>query len=163
MGLPHLLWEMGESHYLPKLKHGFFDTSYHIPLIIRDPLATKARGSHIKEFTECVDIFPTLIERMNNPVPPELDGQSLMPMIDSGSAPSDWRTAAHWEYAFRSIENSLAERRFNLTHTQCNLSVLRKDDIKYVHFAGLDPLMFDLATDPQETTNVVGCAEYQSI
>ena len=144
-------------------KHGFFDGSYHIPLIIRDPSASKAHGSKVRAFTECVDLFPTLMELMHAPVPSQLDGRSLAPIIDSGATPSNWRSAAHWEYDFRSIDNSQAERRFGLSHTQCNLSVLRRDDIKYVHFAGLEPVMFDLTLDPQETKNVAGNTDYQSV
>lgn len=32
-----------------------------------------------------------------------------------------------------------------------NLAVLRDEAFKYVHFAGLPPLLFDLADDPGET------------
>jgi len=32
-----------------------------------------------------------------------------------------------------------------------------------VHFAGLKPLLFDLANDPAETRNVAGLPEYQSV
>ena len=143
-------------------KHGFFDSSYHIPLIVSDPAASSTRGNRVKAFTECVDIFPTLMERMNTPVPTQLDGCSLAPMIETGKTPSNWRTAAHWEFDFRSIDNSQAEHRFDLPHTKCNLSVLRRDDIKYVHFAGLEPIMFDLSADPQETSNVAGNPDYLS-
>ncbi len=144
-------------------KHGFFDSSYHIPLIIRDPVATGTRGSRVTAFTECVDVFPTLMERLDSEVPPQLDGQSLQPFITSGATPSDWRKAAHWEFDFRSVSTARAEQRFNLSHTQCNLSVLRRDDAKYVHFAGLPPLLFDLSADPEETTNVAGQKQYQSL
>lgn len=144
-------------------KHGFFDSSYHIPLIISDPAAGDTHGSRITQFTECVDIFPTLMERMSTKVPSQLDGQSLQPFISTGVAPPKWRDAAHWEFDFRSVSSAEAETRFDLAHTQCNLSVLRRDDAKYVHFAGLPPLLFDLSVDPEETTNVAGLARYQSL
>ena len=144
-------------------KHGFFDSSYHIPLIISDPAAGKTHGSRVSEFTECIDIFPTLMERMRADTPPQLDGRSLQPFISAGATPSNWRDAAHWEYDFRSVSNAGAERRFNLSHTQCNLSVLRRADAKYVHFAGLPPLLFDLSDDPDETNNVAGLKQYQSL
>ena len=41
--------------------------------------------------------------------------------------------------------------------------MLRREDYKYVHFTGLEPVLFDLVTDPQETTNVAGSSEYQSV
>ncbi len=39
---------------------------------------------------------------------------------------------------------------FGLTSEQCNLDVIRDDRWKYVHFAGLDPLLFDLVEDPAQ-------------
>ena len=144
-------------------KHGFFDSSYHIPLIISDPTASKTRGSKVSAFTECIDIFPTLMERMGTDIPTQLDGHSLQPFIDNGTQPSGWRDAAHWEFDFRSVTNAQAEQRFNLEHTQCNLSVLRREDAKYVHFAGLPPLLFDLSADPHETNNVAGQTQYLSL
>lgn len=153
--------QMGEHTLLGK--HGFFDGSYHIPLIISDPAAVSTRGTKVSKFTECIDIFPTLMERMGADIPSQLDGRSLLPIVTSGTTPANWRTAAHWEFDFRSVSSSEAERHFNLSHTQCNLSVLRRDDAKYVHFAGLPPLLFDLTVNPDETNNVAGQAQYQSL
>jgi arylsulfatase A-like enzyme len=103
------------------------------------------------------------MERMGTDIPTQLDGHSLQPFIDNGTQPSGWRDAAHWEFDFRSVTNAQAEQRFNLEHTQCNLSVLRREDAKYVHFAGLPPLLFDLSADPHETNNVAGQTQYLSL
>ena len=48
---------MGDHFMLGK--GGFFDGSYHIPLIVRDPRRGKTAGSTVDRFTEAVDIFPT--------------------------------------------------------------------------------------------------------
>jgi len=37
---------------------------------------------------------------------------------------------------------------------QCNLSVIRSQRYKYVHFANLPPLFFDLQRDPDEFHNL---------
>ena len=153
--------QMGDHTLLGK--HGFFDASYHIPLIISDPAACNTHGSRVSEFTECIDIFPTLMERINADIPPQLDGRSLHSVINTGIMPCNWRKAAHWEFDFRSVSTAAAEQYFNLSHTRCNLSVLRGDNFKYVHFAGLPPVLFDLQTDPDETINVAGLAQYQSL
>ncbi len=44
-------------------KCGYFDGSYHIPLIVRDPRrqADAARGAVVSSFTENVDIMPTML------------------------------------------------------------------------------------------------------
>ena len=34
--------------------------------------------------------------------------------------------------------------------------MLRDDDYKYVHFAGMPPLLYDLRNDPMETHDLAG-------
>ena len=63
-------------------KGGFFDGSYHIPLIIRDPRRRKTGGRQVDAFTEAVDIMPTLLDLAGGDIPPHLDGHSLAPFLD---------------------------------------------------------------------------------
>jgi arylsulfatase A-like enzyme len=37
---------------------------------------------------------------------------------------------------------------------ECSLSVIRGRRYKYIHFTGLDPLLFDLEFDPDEYNNL---------
>ena len=56
--------EMLGDHWLWG-KHGYFDQAYHIPLIIRDPRMAAddgARGAWSAEFTEAVDLMPTILD-----------------------------------------------------------------------------------------------------
>ena len=141
--------EMMGDHFLLG-KGGFFDQSYHIPLIVRDPRRQKAAGSTVDQFTEAVDIMPTLLDLLGADIPAHLDGRSLAPFLDARPV-ADWRDAAHWEFDFRSIEKGSAERRFGLKPQQCNLAVIRTDRWKYIHFGGgLPPLLFDMKADPGE-------------
>ncbi|MEW9805755.1 alkaline phosphatase family protein [Mesorhizobium sp. ZMM04-5] len=145
--------EMMGDHFLLG-KGGFFDQSFHIPLIIRDPRRQGQAGARIEAFTEAVDIMPTILDLLGQTPPAHLDGRSLAPFLD-GATPSDWRDAAHWEFDFRSIETQSAELHFGLTSRQCNLAVMRTRRFKYVHFGGgLPPLLYDLAADPGELRNV---------
>jgi arylsulfatase A-like enzyme len=145
--------EMMGDHFLLG-KGGFFDQSFHIPLIIRDPSRRKAAGSRVESFTEAVDVMPTLLDLLGQTPPEHLDGKSLAPFLD-GKTPAAWRDAAHWEFDFRSIEKGSAERHFGLKPQQCNLAVIRTEKFKYVHFgSGLPPLLYDLENDPQELRNL---------
>jgi arylsulfatase A-like enzyme len=154
--------EMMGDHFMLG-KGGFFDASYHIPLIIRDPRRRAAAGSSVDRFTEAVDIFPTLLESIDAAPQPHLDGRSLAPWLD-GETPTGWRDAAHWEFDFRTIAGGEAERHFGVGPRQCNLAVIRTMDFKYVHFGGgLPPLLFDLSKDPDELDNVAGDPAYLPI
>jgi arylsulfatase A-like enzyme len=145
--------EMMGDHFMLG-KGGFFDQSFHIPLIIRDPRLRKTAGSVVDKFTEAVDVMPTLLDLLGTTLPAHLDGRSLAPFL-RGKKPSGWRDAAHWEFDFRSIEKGSAERHFGLKPQQCNLAVVRGDRWKYVHFGGgLPPLLFDMDSDPGELINL---------
>jgi arylsulfatase A-like enzyme len=144
-------------------KGGFFDASYHIPLIVRDPRMKGQAGRQIDVFTEAVDIVPTTLDLIGAEVPPHLDGRSLQPFL-GGSPPGDWRDAAHWEFDFRSIAEPGAETQFGINSRRCNLAVLRTETLKYVHFGGgLPPVLFDLSLDPDETLNVAEDPAYRAV
>jgi len=141
-------------------KGGYFDGSYHVPLIVRDPRPGAARGARVQRFTEHVDILPTMMEAIGAPVPLQCDGRSLGTFLAGEGAPETWREEAHWEYDFRDAGDDDAERTFGLTMHQCALNVVRGPRYKYVHFAKLPPLFFDLAADPGETRNLAADPAY---
>ncbi len=131
-------------------KDGYFEAAFHIPLIIRDPFAAPAtRGSMVEAFSEAVDVMPTILDWLGLPAPPQLDGRSLRPFLEGG-APAQWRREAHWEYDFRDLRDLGPEQALGLASDQCALAVIRDERYKYVHFAALPPLFFDLAADPDE-------------
>lgn len=134
-------------------KGGYFDQSQHIPLVVRDPRQTfRGRSSAM---TESIDVFPTLLEAMGVGARHHPDGRSLMPLL-RGQAPSDWRDAVHWEFDFRDIAGQTTARWFGLSSTQLNLAVIRTKTWKYVHFAALPALLFDLGNDPHELHDLAG-------
>ena len=143
-------------------KYGFFDSSYHIPLIIHDPKQSAAPGRVIKEFTEAVDVLPTLIQMLGAEIPLQLDGQSLTKLMSDG-VDENWRTTAHWEYDFRDVVSNKAEKHFGLPSQACNMAVSRSEKFKYVHFAALPSLLIDLENDPFETRNLINEPEYQKV
>jgi len=137
-------------------KGGYFDGSYHIPLIVRDPRAAAAdrRGARVARFTESIDLMPTMLEAMGVDTPRQCDGDSLAPFLGRGGDPAPWRAEAHWEHDFRD-DIELSGNALGLTPDQCAMTVLRGERFKYVHFAGLAPLLFDLAADPHEMNDLV--------
>lgn len=142
-------------------KGGFFDGSYHVPLIIRDPRSAMV-GTTVKEFTSAADIFPTLCDRLDIVPRNGLDGQSLMPFVQSGKS-DGWRDAAFWEFDFRDVVHQAAERHFGLRSNECSLAVVRDEQFKFVHFTALPPLLFDLRSDPMELNNLAADPAYAAI
>lgn len=140
---------LGDHHLFGK--DGYFDQAFHIPLIVRDPSpeADGARGRLVDDFTETVDVMPTVLDWLGVEIPAVVDGVSLRPFL-AGQDPAGWRQEAHWEFDFRDVRTLAAESALGLTPDQCTLAVLRGRRFKYVHFTGLPPLLFDLAEEPCE-------------
>ena len=138
-------------------KFGYFEESFHVPLVIRDPRQSEAR--RVDAFTESIDIMPTLIDLAGGRPPRHIDGRSLRPLI-AGDVPAGWRDAVHWEYDFREVATGAAQRALGLGLDTCSLAVRRDRRFKYVHFAGLRPLLFDLDEDADELYDRAGDGAY---
>lgn len=153
--------QAGDHWLLDKL--GYFDESFHVPLIIHNPLseADAHRGCQTDAFTEGVDIMPTLLDWLGIEVPPQCDGESLLGATTDGDLGGDWRTEAHWEYDFGRSRFE-AQPTLGLTAEQCRLTVARDAESKYVHFAALPPAFYDLANDPGESTNLALDSGYRT-
>ncbi len=52
--------QLGDHGLIQKL--GYFEQSYHILGIVRDPRHPQAHGTVVTEFTENIDVFPTLCD-----------------------------------------------------------------------------------------------------
>jgi arylsulfatase A-like enzyme len=152
--------EMGGDHWLLE-KLGYWDESYHVPLIVVDPRpgANAGRGTVVDAVTESVDILPTLCEFLGADVPLQADGRSLAPFIRGEPAPGHWRDTAHYEWSFADPVRQRAERIFGIPMSHCALAVGRGPRYKYVQFAAADdvmpPLLFDLSEDPDQTRNLL--------
>ena len=142
--------QMGDHWLVEKL--GWWDESYHVPLIVVDPRAEAdpTRGTAVERFTESVDVLPTLCEWMGAEVPIAADGRALQPFLHDGAAPEDWRTEAHWQWDFRDPVDHVAEDLLGLTMEECAIDVVRGADHKYVHFGNGEHLFFDLVADPDQ-------------
>lgn len=142
--------QMGDHWMMDK--GGYFEQSYHIPLIVRDPrrAADDTRGTRVDAFTENVDLMPTMLEWLGAEIPVQCDGRSLLPFLREGKTPPGWRDEVHWEFDFREPEAGSPERELGIGLHQCSLGVVRDRRYKYVHFTALPPLFFDLQEDPEE-------------
>jgi len=136
-------------------KLGYFEQSFHIVGIVRDPHHPLAHGSVVGRFTENIDIFPTICEAIGLDVPAQCDGLPLTSFL-SGDDPPWWRDAAHWEYDWRDrfIHAGPHPWPWDRRLERYNLSVLRGADVQYVQFGDGSAICLDLAADPTARTLV---------
>ncbi len=143
--------QLGDHGFVWKL--GFFEESYRIPCIVRLPGAGGAAGRVVDEFTEGVDVLPTLAELLGQEVPVQCDGRSLVPFL-GGATPEGWRTAAHYEWDWRDLVMGPTRTAGGPDDRleRVNLAVERSGTHAYVQFADGSWLCFDLAADPTWAT-----------
>ena len=96
-------WHLGD-HGLWN-KHSNFEQATRSPLLILDPRVNKK--IQIDSPTEFVDVFPTLCATIGLPIPNNLDGKNLMPLVKGDQlsikpfAVSQWTNAKKTGYSFR--------------------------------------------------------------
>ena len=152
--------EMGGDHWLVE-KCGYWDESFHVPLIVRDPTPAAAgtRGAVVDEPTESVDVAATILDWLAVEVPRQFDGWPLTPFLRTGRAPQRWRQTVHYEWDFRHVQQRWAERQLGIPSDHCSLAVARSATTKYVQFAAgpevLRPLLFDLARPEGHTRDLL--------
>lgn len=130
-------------------KFGFFDASFHILGLVRDPRPGRARGVVVEDFTENVDWLPTLCEAMGIGIPAQCDGLPLTSFLEA-RAPDWWREAAFYEFDWRFSfipSGPHAWPRDRRLERQ-NLAVRRTGSAAYVQFGDGSWLAFDLKADP---------------
>jgi len=85
-------WNLGEHGLW--CKHCNFETSLHSPLIVRAP-KIKA-GSRSNALTEYLDIYPSLCQLCELPLPGHLQGKSFVPLLKNPNIP--WKKAVFSRY-----------------------------------------------------------------
>ena len=143
-------------------KLAWFEQSFHILGIVRDPGSPAAHGTVVQAFTENIDLFPTICDAIDAPIPSQCDGLPLTPYL-RGEEPPWWRDAAHWEFDWRDVLLERGEpgpvdddgwpwqRRLEELH----VATLRDDDGLYAQFGDGSWLCFDLAADPTGRTQIL--------
>ncbi len=148
------------DHWLGE-KDFFHDCTVKVPLIVADPnpAADATRGTASDALVEAIDLVPSFIDYCGGtPLPHVVEGRSLLPLL-RGAVPTDWRRVAFSEYDYSMLEARLT---LNQPIRDCRLFMAFDGRWKYIHATGFRPLLFDLASDPQELYDLgadPGCAE----
>ncbi|MEM1358572.1 MAG: sulfatase [Bacteroidota bacterium] len=134
-------WNLGD--HTMWCKHTPFNTSLRVPLIISAP-GKEAGGS--AAMVEYVDIFPTLSELAGLELPAQLDGKSLVPLLEDPS--QDWSDAVftRWKEA-----DNITTERYSYTEWY------NKNGDRYAR------ALFDHEADSLEVNNLAEKAEYVEV
>ncbi|CUH47520.1 sulfatase-like hydrolase/transferase [Ruegeria atlantica] len=133
---------LGDRHNWGKM--AVFDAAYKTPLMIRDPNNQSHAGSVISVPTESIDITPTILDWVGQPIPNSMDGRSLLPLMQ-GQIPDDWRTYSFSELDFAEPEQpTIWQQVLGTGNSDSCLGILREERFTLVEFAAdLPPMLFD--------------------
>jgi len=140
---------MGDHHLWRKSYP--YEGSAGVPMIIRWPesLRIKAgRGQVIKELVELRDILPTFLDIARVAIPSEMDGMSMMPLIEGKK--KGWRKVLDME------------------HGQCywkenTWTGLTDQRYKYIYYSVTgEEQLFDMVNDPGEKNNLANLAKFKN-
>lgn len=121
-------WHLGEHAIWGK--HSLFDESLRSPLIIYNPESPK-NGQKIEDIVESLDVFPTLSELCNLPIPKFVDGSSLWPII----------------------QNKDSKKRAAVAYTS-GATTIRTDKYRLIQHQDGSEELYDHIDDGEETKNI---------
>ena len=119
-----------------------YNSTLHVPLIIRPPAGAAPAGKVVDSWVSSVDIVPTVLDLLGFDPPEGLQGHSLVPLWQEGAQPSHRSTVRYAE--------NLSPR---LSHGWGELRVLFEGPLKYIY--GPRPELYDLDADPHELHNLI--------
>lgn len=132
-------WHLGEQGIWGKSTN--FEIATRAPLIITAPGVAKA-GGKARGLAEFVDIYPTLSELCGLPLPPHLQGASLVPQLRDPDAPGKSAAFSQFERPGKITGYSVRTDRWR--HTEW----LKPDGERIAEE------LYDHESDPRETTNI---------
>ena len=154
-------WKLGEHGSWCKQTN--YDIDVRVPLMMRVPNQPEP-GSKTKAIVELVDLYPTVCDAANLPIPKIMEGTSMLPLL--GNPNRKWKTGAFSQF----------HRAPNITPDKKRFmgSSLVTDLYHYVEWRTWDRKkgvagklkateLYDLQTDPKENVNIADNPTNQAI
>ena len=122
-----------------------YEESIRLPLLVRYPGLIKA-DTKLDEIVLNIDIAPTLLALAGVPVPDNMQGHSLVPLLREKK--NEWRRSFLIEYYSDRVFPRIVKMGYQAVRTE------RWKYIRYLELDGMDEL-YDLKADPYEMKNVI--------
>ena len=130
-------WHLGEHEFWGK--HNTLHNALQVPLVVKVP--GKSTGKHTEALVESVDIYPTLCDLANIPVPNYIMGKSFKATLDSP------------EKSFRAYTYARFKK----------ADAIVTDDFTYSLFENGEEMLYNRKHDPAENKNMVADVKYKEV
>lgn len=140
-------------------EHGWFDKrwiyeqSLTTPLLVRWPGVTRP-GSRNTNLVSVLDFAETFLEAAGLPVPQDMQGRSLVPLL-RGNPPADWRTSFYYHYYEYPAVHSV-RKHYGVVTDRYKLFRFYEPDVDYW-------TLIDNGRDPDELRNVYQDPAYAEV
>jgi arylsulfatase A-like enzyme len=152
-----VVYSSDQGFYLGE--HGWFDKrwiyeeSLTTPLMARWPGVTKP-GSSSSAMVSVLDFPETFLQAAHVPIPSDMQGRSLMPILQ-GRTPEDWRTSFYFHYyEFPAVHS--VRKHYGVVTDRYKLFHFYEPDMNYW-------TLIDREKDPKELKNVYGARGYTRV
>jgi arylsulfatase A-like enzyme len=132
-------WHLGQKQHWRKF--ALWEEATRVPLILVVPGITRP-GSTCGRTVSLVDLYPTLCELCDVPVPAHVEGRSLVPLLRN--------------------PETLWDRPVVTTHGYMNHAV-RSERYRYIRYSDGSEELYDHEKDPWEWTNLANDPNYQRV
>jgi len=112
--------------------HSVYEELLHIPMIVRLP-GTTGTALRVEDAVGLVDVMPTVLEALGQPLPDGLAGQSFLPLLRGETADAPRTAVSGFMEGWRTVVSG----RYKLIHRTLERQML-----------------YDLSRDPQEQTDL---------
>jgi arylsulfatase A-like enzyme len=152
-----VVYSADQGFYLGE--HGWFDKrwifeeSLRTPLLVRWPGVTPA-GSVCSEIVSNVDFAETFLDAAGQPVPADMQGRSLVPLL-RGDTPTDWRKSFYYQY-YEFPEPHRVQPHYGVVTDRYKL-------VRFYGAAGNTTELYDRLNDPLELRDVLGQPGYEAV
>jgi len=148
-----VIYSSDQGFYLGE--HGWFDKrwmyepSLRTPLVVRWPGVIEP-GRRSDAIVSNLDFAETFLDAAGVPIPDDMQGASLVPLMESPTIPLGWRQSFYYHYY-----------EFPAVHSVRRHYGVRDARYKLIHFYNLGEWeLYDLEKDPQEINNVYADPAY---
>ena len=125
-------------------KRFMYEESIAMPFLVRWPGVTKPGAAQGALAINC-DFAPTFLEMAGLPIPADMQGRSLVPLLNGGR-PADWRRSMYYRYYHDPGHHNTRAHYGLRTDTHKLIYYWRKDQWE----------LYDLVRDPAELHNIHG-------
>ncbi len=161
---------------MPRAKCTLYDPGIEISFLMRWPVAGLSGGRVVDEMISNIDILPTVLEAVGVPVPPNVQGNSFLPLLRGDAFPG--RTELHAEktyHMYRDPMRAVRTERFKyIRNFETTFQVEVPSDVQVgaiyrehaeLYCVGEHPPveLYDLVTDPTEQDNLAGNARLAEV